>query len=340
MVSSTEDAHYHNIEDAEKASLRARELTQQLLTFSRGGSPVKDTVDLEQLVRESAEFVAHGSSVRLRFSVEDEIWPVLVDRGQTGQVVDNLVINAIQASPEGGFVDIRMTNVTVDSDSPLPLSSGRYVRITVQDYGTGISREHLDKVFDPYFTTKEMGSGLGLSICFSIVKKHGGCITAESVPERGSVFHVYLPAVNAADIDPEESEEAALAAGPRGLRLLLLDDEAMVRSVATQMIEKLGHQVDGVADGEDAVRVYRRAMDKGSPYDVVILDLTVPGGMGGEEVVRRLREMDPGVRAIVASGYSDHPVMADPEKFYFAAVIVKPFRLGDLARTLKKVMAG
>ncbi len=339
MVSKPDDAHYRNIRDAEKASLRARELTQQLLTFSRGGSPVKDTVDLEQLVRESAEFVAHGAAVRLRFFCEQDIWPVLVDRGQTGQVIDNLVINAIQASPDGGYVDIRIKNVTLGPDSPLPLAGSRYVRITVQDYGTGISREHLDKVFDPYFTTKELGSGLGLSICFSIVKKHGGCITAESSPGRGSVFQVYLPAVDSVDSTLDSVDETARYSGPDGLRLLLLDDETMVRSVATQMVEKLGHTVVAVAEGSEAVELYRRAMEEGQPFDAVILDLTVPGGMGGEEVARRLWELDPGVRAIVASGYSDHPVMAEPGKFHFAGVIVKPFRLGDLARVLEKVMA-
>jgi PAS domain S-box-containing protein len=339
MVSSIDEPHYRNVRDAEKACLRARELTHQLLTFSRGGSPVKDTVDLEQLVRESAEFVAHGSSVRLRFFVDEDIQPVLVDRGQTGQVVDNLVINAIQASPDGGFVDIHLANITHEENSSLPLYGRRYVKISVQDYGTGISREHLDKVFDPYFTTKKMGSGLGLSICFSIVKKHGGHITAQSTPGRGSIFEVYLPAEECKPEAGFESEcVAPISEKPESLYLLILDDEDMVRSVASQMLEMLGHTVEGAADGETVLQMYEKALEKGQPFDVVILDLTIPGGIGGEQVISRLKEIDSKVRTIAASGYCDHQVMSDPARYGFDAVIAKPFRLDDLGRVLRKVI--
>ena len=339
MVSSTDDAHYQNIEDAEKASLRARELTQQLLTFSRGGSPVKNSVDLKELIHESAEFVARGSKVRLRFTADDELWPVYVDRGQIGQVIDNLVINAIQSMPEGGFVDIGTINYQVEADSLLPLTSRRYVRIAVQDYGTGISKEDHDRIFDPYYTTKELGNGLGLSICFSIVKKHGGLIMVESEPGKGSVFYVYLPA-----LDSDNSTETQLvddqsqSSPDSSRRVLVMDDDETVRSVVYKMLELLGYEVEEASDGVEAIRMYEQALKQGKRYDAVIMDLTVPGGMGGQGAVSRILKIDPGARAIVSSGYSSHEVMADYKKYGFVGVVVKPFRINELGRLLKEIL--
>jgi PAS domain S-box-containing protein len=339
MVSSTDDAHYRNIEDAEKASLRARELTQQLLTFSRGGSPVKDSVNLKELIHESAEFVARGSKARLRFTADDELWPVHVDRGQIGQVIDNLVINAIQSMPEGGFVDIGTINYQVEADSHLPLTSKRYVRIAVQDYGAGISKEDRDRIFDPYFTTKELGNGLGLAICFSIVKKHGGRITVESEPGKGSVFYVYLPA-----LDPDRSTETQLAddqslsPSDSSRRVLVMDDDEIVRSVLYKMLELLGYEVEEASEGIEAIRMYEQALKQGKRYDAVILDLTIPGGMGGQEAVSRILKIDPAARAIVSSGYSSHEVMADYKKYGFVGVVVKPFRISELGRLFKEVL--
>jgi len=339
MVSLTSDAHYQNIEDAEKASLRARELTQQLLTFSRGGSPVKNSVDLKELIHESAEFVARGSKVRLRFTADDELWPVYVDRGQIGQVIDNLVINAIHSMPEGGFVDIGTINYQVEADSLLPLTSRRYVRIAVQDYGTGISKEDYDRIFDPYYTTKELGNGLGLAICFSIVKKHGGLIMVESEPGKGSVFYVYLPA-----LDSDNSTETQLvddqsqSSPDSNRRVLVMDDDETVRSVVYKMLELLGYEVEEASDGVEAIRMYEQALKQGKRYDAVIMDLTVPGGMGGQGAVSRILKIDPGARAIVSSGYSSHEVMADYKKYGFVGVVVKPFRINELGRLLKEIL--
>ncbi len=338
MASNASDPHYQNIKDAEKATLRAQKLTKQLLTFSRGGSPVKETVELAALLRESAEFVSHGASVRLRFFVEDDIWPVSIDRGQIGQVIDNLVINALQASPEGGFIDIRLANFKVEDEILLPVHGKRFVRITVQDYGTGIMAAHVDKVFDPYFTTKEMGSGLGLSICFSIVNKHGGYITVDSQPGRGSIFEVYLPAEKDRPVPVDEIQEGTPTSLPSGKRILVLDDEEMVLSVVGQMLETMGYTVDGVAEGSEVLEKYTQAMQQGEPYQVVILDLTIPGGMGGEEVVQRLQAIDPAVRAIVASGYSDHRIMAEYRQYGFVGVVAKPFRIKDLDLAVREAL--
>ncbi len=339
MVSASSDAHYKNIEDAEKASLRAKELTQQLLTFSRGGSPVKDSVNLEELIIESAEFVARGSKVRLRFSADDDLWPVHVDRGQIGQVIDNLVINAVQSMPEGGFVDIDTINYPVEPDSLLPLTGTRYVRIGVRDYGVGISKEHLDRIFDPYFTTKELGNGLGLAICFSIIRKHGGMITVDSEPGRGSVFYVYLPA-----LDPDRTQEIETA-GTRSLtpagscrRILVMDDDETVRTVVHQMLELLGYEPEEAPEGSQAIRMYEQAMVQGRRYDAVIMDLTIPGGMGGKEAISRLLKIDPAARVIVSSGYSSHEVMANYSRYGFAGVAVKPFRIDELGRLLRELL--
>ncbi len=339
MVSAPGDAHYRNIFDAEKASLRARELTQQLLTFSRGGSPVKGSVNIKKLVRESAEFVVRGSNVRLRFSADDTLCPVYVDRGQIGQVIDNLVINAMQAMPDGGFVDISLTNYLPASDSLLPLTRQQYVRISVQDSGPGINKDHLARIFDPYFTTKEVGNGLGLAICFSIINKHGGYITAESESGQGSIFYVYLPAVVPAEVNEEQEVglPEVLPSEP-GRRILVMDDEEMVCSILSKILGYLGYEVEIAADGTEALALYHQAMEQGRRFDVVIMDLTIPGGMGGQEAVGRLMAMDPTARAIVSSGYSSHQVMADYAQYGFAGVVVKPFRIDDLSRVLNEVL--
>jgi CheY-like chemotaxis protein len=241
--------------------------------------------------------------------------------------------------PEGGFVDIDTINYQVKADSLLSLTSKRYVRITVKDYGAGISKEDHDRIFDPYFTTKELGNGLGLAICFSIVKKHGGLITVESEPGKGRLFYVYLPA-----LDPESSTERRVVDDQSQLssdssqRVLVMDDDEIVRSVVYKMLELLGYEVEEASDGVEAIRMYEQALKQGKRYDAVIMDLTIPGGMGGQEAVSRLLKVDPGARAIVSSGYSSHEVMSDYKKYGIVGVAVKPFRVAELARLLKEVL--
>jgi PAS domain S-box-containing protein len=322
---------------AEKAAIRATDLTRQLLTFSKGGAPVKKTASLGEIIHETASFVLHGSNVRAQIVIPPDLWPVDVDVGQISQVINNLAINASHAMPEGGTLRIRATNVTFDSPSGGALKAGRYVCISVQDHGTGIPPENLPRIFDPYFTTKKHGSGLGLASSYSIIRKHDGDIRVESEPGRGTVFHIYLPAAEGPVTKAPEPVSAPPAVG-RG-RVLVMDDEEPIRQLITRMLEPLGYSVTTTADGVEALRKYEDARVKGDPFSAVILDLTVPGGMGGKETIQRLRALDPAVRAIVSSGYSEDPVMARYREFGFCSVVAKPYRLHELSMALREATA-
>ncbi|WP_457573222.1 hybrid sensor histidine kinase/response regulator [Desulfolithobacter sp.] len=332
------EQQYRNLEDAELASLRARDLTQQLLTFSRGGAPVKSKLYLNKLIEEVAGFTLRGSPVQPELHLAENLWPVHADGGQINQVFSNLLINAMQAMPSGGTIRISACNYTVQDDTSLPLRPGRYVQITVEDQGTGIPPEHLDRIFDPYFTTKEAGNGLGLAISYAIVNKHGGYILVDSVQGSGTIFYVYLPARlenEQADKNRDKQGQPAEGSG----RILVMDDEDMVRSVVRSILSALGYSVECVADGEEAVRVYREAMESGNRFDALLLDLTIPGGMGGEETIRILRQIDPEVKGIVSSGYSSHPIMSRYRIYGFAGVVVKPYQMGELGRVLREVLS-
>jgi len=316
---------------AEKAALRAKGLTHQLLTFSKGGAPVKNTASISDLVRESASFTQSGSNVKCEYHFPDDLWPVDVDEGQISQVVNNLLINADQAMPDGGTVELRAENIYIGSEYASMLKGGRYVKLTVKDHGVGILRENIGRIFDPYFTTKQEGNGLGLATAFSIVKKHDGHITVESMPGYGSSFHIYLPA--ALSREQCETCESGTHATFKG-KILVLDDDEMVRQTAGVMLKLLGHEAAMASTIEEAVKLYKSAMDKGCRFDAVIMDLTIPGGGGGKDAVMRLIELDPQVRALVSSGYSDDPVMSDYSKYGFAGVLLKPYQIDDLAKAL------
>ncbi|MGC8839485.1 MAG: CHASE4 domain-containing protein [Anaerolineae bacterium] len=324
------------LEKAERACFRARDLTQQLLTFARGGAPVRRLTSLVDLVRESAEFVLRGSSVRAEFAIPPDLWAVEADEGQLSQVVQNLVLNARQAMPQGGVVRVACANVVLDSPSPLPLPAGRYVRISVQDTGIGNPQEHLPRIFDPYFTTKQEGHGLGLATAFSIVRRHGGHITVESELGKGSRFDVYLPASEKPAPRREDTREPLRGQG----RVLVMDDGEMVRGALRAMLESLGYEVALARDGAEALEQYRAARDAGRPFHAVVLDLTVPGGMGGKEAAQELLRLDPEARLIVSSGYSNDPVLSEHTRYGFRGVLPKPFRLDDLARVLREVLVG
>ncbi len=323
------------LEDVESAVSRAVSLTSQLLTFSRGGAPVTRAASIETLLRESATFVLRGSKSACRFEFEKDLPLVEMDSDQIYHVVHNLVLNAHQAMPMGGTITISARQIEVTGTRPLAtLKPGRYVAVSVADEGIGIPPNMLDKIFDPYFTTKQEGSGLGLASCYSIITKHGGLIEACSEEGKGAVFTFYLPVSKK---QTEEMPEATEEPMPGG-RVLVMDDDEVVRHVTAAMLQTLGFRVATAADGAEAIRAYMQAKEEGDPFDVVIFDLTVPGGMGGREAIQRLRRLDPAVRAIVASGYSNDAVMAEPQRYGFAGVMSKPFDLHDVARTLKQVL--
>ncbi|MBI5238337.1 MAG: response regulator [Deltaproteobacteria bacterium] len=341
MLVKPGDRIYKILDDLEKASLRAKDLTMQLLTFAKGGMPIKKIVSVSELIRDSARFVLAGSSIKCDFSIDEGLWPVEVDEGQISQVVHNLIINAMQAMPEGGRVRVGAENIKVEAESGLPLKAGKHIRITVRDTGVGIAKENLPRIFDPYFTTKEQGSGLGLATVYSIIKKHDGYISVDSKVGSGTAFQMYLPVPEAGEVKEgarSEEDRDALFYG-RG-RILVMDDEDMVRGVAGAILTELGYDVGFAASGSEAIELYREAKKTAHAFDAVIVDLTIPGGMGGKEAVKRLLELDPEVKAIVSSGYSEDPIMSDFKKYGFKAVIAKPYRIPELSKTVHDVVSG
>lgn len=321
--------------DAEKASFRAQALTQQLLAFSKGGQPTRKTVSLEKLLKETGEFTLAGSNVGCDFEIQRDLWPASVDEGQITQVINNLVINADQAMPEGGTIRISAENAVLAEETPIPLKSGKYVKISVADQGVGISPKHLSKVFDPFFTTKIKGSGLGLSSSYTILKNHGGHIRIDSEVDLGTTVVIYLPAAETALADSEPKKEEPF----RGTgRILLIDDEEMIRRSTGRMLERLGYEVALASDGTDGIELYRRAMELGSPFHLVILDLTIRRGMGGDQAMRELLRIDPDVKVIVSSGYSANPIMSSHREHGFCGVVPKPYTIDDLAASIFRVL--
>jgi two-component system, cell cycle sensor histidine kinase and response regulator CckA len=321
--------------EAERASVRAQELTRQLLTFSRGGAPIKKIVDLAGLVRDTTLFACRGTAVRCEVLLPDEPISAEVDEGQVSQVVNNISINAVQAMPAGGVLTAAVGLVSLGHDNPSGLPPGLYARITLADTGIGIPPTLLARVFDPYFTTKQQGSGLGLAISHSIVLRHGGAIGVRSQAGQGTEFEVLLPATRER---PPDRAGAADIAFEGGGRVLVMDDEEQVRELALRMVARLGFEGHGVRDGEAAVTAYREALSAGQPFDLVVMDLTVTGGMGGKDAVRGVLALDPAARVIVSSGYSNDPVMAFHRQYGFAAVLAKPYRMGQMRETFAQVL--
>jgi len=325
------------LREAEDSTVRATSLTDQLLTFAKGGIPVKSVLQLPELIRNCAEFALSGSPVSLELDIAPDLRPVEADPGQLGRVLDNLVINAKQAMPDGGVLLVSADNVAIEAGASDGLRPGDFVRIRVTDEGTGIHPRFLGRVFDPYFTTKQKGSGLGLSTVYSIVTRHDGTVLVDSTPGRGTTFTVLLPAADR----PAHGAAAATPTGRlRPSRILVMDDQESVLRTASRMLGTMGHDVTCAEDGEAAVSACRRALDAGTPFDLVILDLTVPGGMGGVETLDALRRFWPGVRAVASSGYSTDAVLADPASYGFAGILRKPYTVEDLARCLRRALEG
>jgi signal transduction histidine kinase/ActR/RegA family two-component response regulator len=325
--------------DAEKATLRAKGLTQQLLTFARGGVPIKQRASIREFLTDSVNFVLRGSRVKGEFSFAHDLWDVEIDEDQMNQVINNLVINAVQAMPNGGKITITAGNRIITAQNNERLKKGNYVVVSIIDDGTGIPERQLKNIFDPYFTTKETGSGLGLAVCYSIIKKHAGHIDVDSKPGSGTTFTLYLPASKKGKTVKikDDAENATITFSGR---VLLMDDEDIIRRVGSRMLEELGFEVLAVQDGSEALEAYTREEEAGRAFRLVILDLTIPGGMDGRKALEQIRERYPEVRAIASSGYSNDPVLARFQDYGFSGKLTKPYRIDDLRDAVLRVLSG
>ncbi len=315
---------------------KASELTKQMLTFSSGGAPLKKNTTLWGLIKDSAEFVLRGSNVKVVFVIPDDLWPGQVDEGQISQVLYNLVLNAKQAMPNGGVLEVRAANVMVAPDPSQALE--KWIEIVIQDYGVGIEPEHLTKIYDPFFTTKPDGNGLGLATVYSIINQHDGKIEVESKLGYGTTFKLLLPAAEGATIAMDAMKE--VAATEAGLKVLLMDDEEGILRAVGELLENFGYQVVLTQHGQEALAEYQKAQAANEPFAVVILDLTIPGGMGGQEVIGLLRECNPQIKAIVSSGYANDPVIANFAAYGFSGVVSKPYRIDELLSIVNQVVHG
>jgi PAS domain S-box-containing protein len=315
---------------------RAKRLSQQLLTFSKGGSPVKQVVSIAVVTKDTGELALSGSNIRIVYELASGLPAVEADPHQLSQVFSNLLINARQAMPDGGTVTITAENRQYDGAGAVPLPAGNYVVIALRDEGVGIPEKIISRIFDPFFTTKQQGSGLGLSICFSIIKKHGGHITVSSAPGEGAVFTVWLPAAPQAVTGAAEAPDLSVLRG-RG-RILVMDDEPSILEITSVMLQSAGYDVATAADSAKAIEEYREAWSARAPFDLVVLDLTVPGGMGGEKALAGLLEINPKVKAIVSSGYADTTLLSDFKSYGFASMVAKPYTVGELLSVVKKTL--
>jgi PAS domain S-box-containing protein len=325
--------------EAEQACVRARQITWQLLTFSKGGVPVKKTVAIARILEEAASLTLRGSNVTCAFDLSPGLWPIEADEAQLVQVFTNLLINAQQSMAHGGVIAVRAENVfelTGRSQHALRVEAGAYVRVSVTDQGIGIPKEHLPRIFDPYFSTKQRGSGLGLATTYSIIKNHGGMIGVDSRLGRGTTMEVHFPA--SAMSDERDAPALVVAAGHGRPRVLVMDDEASVRTLAANMLEFLGYDAEIVDNGSAAVERFKRAVGNHRPFDAVMLDLVVPGDMGARETINQLTGVDPAVRAIVVSGYAQDAAVSSYRDYGFVAAMNKPYTLQDLRATLETVI--
>ncbi len=336
MNTGEDSAGFEHLAEAEKAMVRAKELTQQLLTFSKGGAPVKETADISGIIIDSTKFMLRGSQSGCEFALDPSLWTVEVDVGQISQVINNIVINADHAMPGGGIIRVAARNCTLKKETVLPLPPGRYVKITIEDKGNGIPQENLTRVFDPYFTTKAKGSGLGLSTALSIIRKHSGHIEIQSEPGKGTRVHIYLPASDKSLNGSETGNDQPV--GGSG-RILVMDDEEAIRDMASALLSHFGYRSCVAQDGEEAIALYKDAAAKNDPFAVVIMDLTIPGGLGGKETIAKLIEFDPSVKAVVSSGYSTDPIVANFREYGFAGILTKPYTAKEMSEIIRRVLA-
>ena len=328
---------YDVLTEAEKAAFRAKDLTLQLLTFAEGSRPVKKTVHLEEPLKIWVDSALRESRIKPEFSIRKNLWPVEADEEQIHRVIDNITTNALQSMPGGGSIKVRAENIEIDSSSGLPLKKGLYVLISIEDHGVGIPEKYIQKIFDPFSSAAQKRSGLGLASSYSIIKMHEGHITAASKLGVGTIFHIYLPALQEGIASSEETMKTYAA--DRGT-VLVMDDEEIVRLVVSKLLEQCGYEAELARDGEEMLTKYKEALESGNPFSAVIMDLIIEGGMGGQEAITHLLDMDPHAKALISSGYSNAPVMTHYKEFGFVGFLAKPYRLEELGRVLKEVIAG
>ncbi len=323
--------------NAEKSMNRAIRLTKQLLVFSKGGSPIKEDISIKEIVREVATFDLSGSNVKPIFKEANNLWKIKADKGQIQQVFSNLVINADQAMPHGGHIYFSLENIEIKENNDFDLELGKYVKIMVRDEGSGIDKKHLKKIFDPYFTTKSTGNGLGLATTYSIIQKHNGFIGIDSEIGKGTTFTIYLPATDSKQINPEEKSEAKVTL-QKSAKILVMDDEEQIRKLALDMISLIGFEAEAVSDGQEAIEKYKKSLDENSPFDVIIMDLTIPGGMGGAEAIKHILKINPEAKIIVSSGYSSGESLSNYKDLGFKTMIAKPYTIEKLQEILTAVL--
>jgi PAS domain S-box-containing protein len=330
-----QDKSYERLAEAEKAIRTATGLTRQLLTFSRDNAPIKKTVAIDKLLTDSTLFALRGTNIECVFYIEKDLLPAEIDEGQINQVINNLIMNARHAMPDGGLIEVSAKNILIEERNILNLPKGEYVGISVKDSGVGIPEEHLQKIFDPFFTTKKEGSGLGLASSFSIIKQHNGHIKVDSELGKGTTFTIYLPAASKSSRTTEH-EEKVVKKG-RGT-ILIMDDDVQIREILGEMLTELGYNPIFAKDCSEAVNLYKDSLESGEKIVAVILDLTIPGDIGGNGTLKKLFDINPDIKAIVSSGYSKDGVIADYETHGFKAYLPKPYTMTQLSEVLQDVL--
>ena len=322
--------------EAEKASMHLINLTQQLLAFSRGGAVTRKPTNIQSIIQDTTEFSLHGSNVKCEYDFPPDLWPVLAREGQMSQVIQNLIINARQAMPNGGIIELSANNTTIEDRDILPVKPGKYVRITIKDHGTGIPPEHIQKIFKPFFTTKKKGTGLGLATSYSIIQKHHGHISVESEPGTGTIFTIYLPV--------SESKAAIVKKSPKTLKrgtgtILVVEDLPNLRVALEGMLVELGYTPVFAVNGQKALETLKYHNDRNKSIDAVILDLTTPGEKGGDELLIKLKEINSDIKAIITSGYADSSILQNYKYFGFYGSLSKPYRIEELSHVLSRVIS-
>jgi PAS domain S-box-containing protein len=326
---------YNFIITACQAMERATGLTKQLLTFAKGGDPIIKPLDVKKIILDAIDFNLGGSNIKAKLNLPDRLWKINADKGQLNQVLANLIINAKHAMPAGGIIKIEAENITNPAIANL---TGNFVMLKIQDNGVGIPEKYMKQIFDPYFKTKHNGNGLGLATTHSIIRRHHGHIMVEASKDSGTCFTIYLPAEKITEqldsVTPITKKQPKKATG----RILIMDDEVMIQEVSATILTSCGYQVELATDGAAALKAYRAAMGKGSPFDLVIMDLTIPGGMGGKDAIKKLLELDPAAKVIASSGYSTDPIIANYTKYGFKGRLIKPFRLDALQAEVDRIL--